>query len=162
MSRRLWTLGGGAAIYLVMVASVHPWAVVQGLAIAAAAAALAGGHGELPRGAEPQRWRLLAKLPNLLARQVLTGSYRVARVALGLEPVPRGTWVELPYGERPRVAPAALAIFETWSPGSYLVDVDSERRVLIFHVFDADDADDLRRRHSELLGTDEDDREEEA
>ena len=151
MSRWLWTVGGGTAVYLVMVASLDPWAVLQGLLISAGAAAVAGTRAKLPRGAQPQRWRPISKLPDLLVRQVVTGSLQVGAVALGIKPLPRGAWVELAYGERPGISPAAIGVLTTWSPGTYLLAVDEERRTMTFHLFDERDEDEFRRRHRELL-----------
>jgi multicomponent Na+:H+ antiporter subunit E len=154
VSRRIAPLLGGTVVYLVMVGRLDVPSLLQGLAASAAALALAraGGDGPAHRGSP---WPLLRALPDLAVRQVAAGSWKVALAAAGLRPQPEPARVEVPLPGRPRVSPAALAVLETLSPGTFLIDLDEERGVMVFHLFDAADAPGLRRRHAELLALEE-------
>ena len=150
-------LAAAVVIYLVMVGSSGAWAIAQGAVFGAFALALSAGFGEGaagPRWSSARRLRLLRELPDLLVRQVLLGSWRVARVAAGLAPIPRGGRVTVPLRAPPDSTTLALALLETLSPGTYLVDVDEERCELVFHVFDLDEREDLQRRQARLLDGD--------
>lgn len=145
VSRRGVAVGLGAALYLAMVGSVAPWAVVQGLlaawvALLVARPLLAPAHAE-----KTWSWAYLARLLVRSGREVVRGSWTVGLVAAGLRPVPRPAWIEVPVGERSPAHPDVVALLETFSPGSYLVEHDEERGVMLFHVFDAADAERLRR-----------------
>ena len=139
------------AIYLVMVGSFGAWALAQGVLFAALAGVLSGGLAAPHAGRGGSGPRLLRQLPDLLVRQVLLGSWRVARVAAGLRPIPRGGRVTVPLRAALDAETIALALLETLSPGTYLLDVDAERRQLVFHVFDLDEREDLQRRQARLL-----------
>lgn len=151
MSRWLAAVAGGTAIYLAVVGSLAPWAAVQGALAAAGAYALARTRSTDERPEGRRSWRALVPVAAATACDIFRGSWTVGSAAAGVRPVPRPEWVEVSVGEHPPVRPETLALLETMSPGSYLVDFDEERRVLLFHVFDHAEAEALRRRHARAL-----------
>lgn len=153
-----WALSvlGSTVLYLVLVARLDVASVVQGLVVSAGAVALVRAGGRRGERSGHRLLPLLPWVPVLAVREVLKGSWKVATAAAGLRPQPRGAVVEVPLGDRPAVNPAALAILETLSPGTYLIDTDRERGVMIYHLFDAADAPEMRRRQARLLGAEED------
>lgn len=145
VTRRGAAVGLGAALYLAMVGSVDPWAVAQGV-LAAWGALLVARPLRAPEPAETSwSWTYMARLLGRSGRDALRGSWTIALAAAGIRPVPRPAWIEVPVGENPPAHPDAVALLETFSPGSFLVEHDEERGVMLFHVFDAADAERLRR-----------------
>lgn len=149
---RLGGTAAGAVLYLAMVGSLDPWAVVQGVAVSLAALLVARQRLPSAHRWAGTSWRELARLAMRSARDVVAGSWKVGLAAAGLRSLPRPAWVEVPVGEQPPAHLDAAAILETLSPGTYLVDFDEERNVMLFHVFDADDAEALRRSLLPALG----------
>jgi multisubunit Na+/H+ antiporter MnhE subunit len=153
---------GGAALYVVLLARWDAWTCLQGLGAGLLACWVSGsaaGKAEGSGGAAPRRlpvapWRLVRHLPGV-AWQVLAGGWRVALVAVGLRPLPRGGLVEVPLAGAPAAMdPVVAALLETLSPGAFLVELDEQRQVVVFHAFDLNDAAELRRRHLRFLGLD--------
>lgn len=145
LARRAAALAACALLYLGMVGSLDPWAVAQALAVSTAALAVARPQLASLRSGHRGSWGHLARVAVRSARDVFAGSWKVGLAAAGLRPVPEPAWVEVRVGERPPAHPGALGLLETLSPGTYVVDFDAERRTMLFHVFDAADAESLRR-----------------
>jgi multicomponent Na+:H+ antiporter subunit E len=84
--------------------------------------------------------RALAFWPYLLValREIFVATWDVAAIVLGLRPAHPG-YVEVPIGERTSSGIVATAWLTTLIPGSVFIDVQPERDVMIFHVFDASD-----------------------
>ena len=150
-ARRVAAVGLGTALYLAMVGSAGPWAVAQGVLVAYGALLVARPL-LAPRAKKTWSWRYLTRLLLRSGRDVVHGSWTVGLAAVALSPVPRPAWIEVPVGERSPAHPDVVALLETFSPGTYLVDHDERRGVMLFHVFDAADAEPLRRSLVEALG----------
>lgn len=91
--------------------------------------------------------RLLAAVPLtavVLARG-LHGALLMAVAAVGRRPGSRGGFIEIPLGERTPSGAAASALFDSMAPGSYAVDIDEQRGVMLIHVLDASDEETIRR-----------------
>ena len=73
-----------------------------------------------------------------LAGQVLAdvagGTWRVAGMSTGLVDRPVPGLVEVPFGDRSPRGAAVHGLLLTLSPGTLLVDIDEDRRILLFHV----------------------------
>lgn len=89
--------------------------------------------------------RVLAFGPFLFAtlRDVIVGTWEVALVVLGRRPAVPG-YIEIPIGSRTPTGVAVTALLVTLAPGSVLVDVDWERKMMLFHLLDASDPDATR------------------
>ena len=84
--------------------------------------------------------RVLAFWPFLLVglREIVVATWDVAVIVLGFRPA-HPDFVEVPIGERTPVGIVVTSWLTTLIPGSVLIDVEPERDVMIFHVFDASD-----------------------
>jgi hypothetical protein len=136
-------LGWWLALFWLWLLLVGQWNREQ-LVAAAIAAAIAGGAAEFARSrtgfSAPLPPRLLADLPKalgmvfvdfgILAWALLAGvaRRRIVRGELVPRELPRGSWVT--GGAGPRAWTVLVASF---SPNAYVVDVDSESRVVLLH-----------------------------
>ena len=77
---------------------------------------------------------------------VVQGTWDVALRVLSVRPLEAPGVVRVPIGDRSDRGAAVTGLASSLSPGSVLVDIDWERRDLLFHVIDASDPDGLRAR----------------
>ena len=140
-----------AATYLLMLASADP--VDAATALVVAAVTLAVFRRFLFPGGERTGPGLLSRAVAFPAfalavlRDITLGTWHVALIVLHLRPLVAPGIVAVPFGERSRTGVLVGAFVATLSPGEFLVDVDEERRVVLLHVIDASDPDDVRRQH---------------
>ncbi len=85
-----------------------------------------------------------------VARDVVVGTWGVTLITLHLRPIGRSGIVAIPVGERSETGVAVSALVATLSPGEVLVDVDRGRGVMLIHVIDAADPEEIRRRHEDF------------
>jgi multisubunit Na+/H+ antiporter MnhE subunit len=134
------------AMYLLVLTSTAPGDIVVGIALAAALLAIGGPRYRQP-AAGWSRWS--AALAGTLlgtAREMVIGTVRTVRFALGGSASPG--FVEIPRGDRSRRAVALWGVLTGEAPDEYPVDVDDERDLLIVHVLDARDRTAIRQRHA--------------
>jgi multicomponent Na+:H+ antiporter subunit E len=155
VSRFLVSLVLLTLLWALALASADPWDLLIGALLSAALLwALRGflfTHGlRHPLGGLPRR--LLALVPFAVAVlfDVIRGTWEVTRVSLRLRPLGRPGIVAVPMGERSETGVAVTALAMTLSPGSVLVDVDWDRRVLFFHFLDASDPERLRAQQERM------------
>jgi multicomponent Na+:H+ antiporter subunit E len=142
-----------SATYLLMLASADPVDVLA--AVAVGGVLLLGFRRFLlgdARGcaSAPTLLRRVAAFPLFAAvvvRDVTVGTWQVALIVLHLRPLRSPGIVAIPMGERTSTGAAVSALVATISPGELLVDFDHERRMMLLHVIDASDPDEVRRRH---------------
>jgi multicomponent Na+:H+ antiporter subunit E len=82
--------------------------------------------------------------------EVVVGTWEVTLVTLHLRPLRRPGIVAVPIGDKTPAGLAAWAVVTGLPPGSFFVDVDEERRVVLIHTIDASDPEAFRRRQEEL------------
>ncbi len=138
------------ALYALALGSADPWDIafgtVLGLVLTTAARPLLfAGPGRPLRTLPGSAWAVLA-LAGIVVRDIVTGTWQVARVVLHLRPLESPGIVAVPLGERTRRGTAVSGLLLSIAPGEYLVDVDWERRVMLVHVIDASDPDEIRER----------------
>ena len=75
---------------------------------------------------------------------ILEGTWRVAMITLGLRPLARPGIVRLPLGVHSPYGLGPVGYFLTLSPGSFMVDIDWDRREMLVHVVDASDPEAVR------------------
>ncbi|MDQ4077321.1 MAG: Na+/H+ antiporter subunit E [Chloroflexota bacterium] len=151
MSRWLVSLALLTATYLMVLGSVAPWDVLMGALLSGVL--LAGTQRFLFTGRP-------APLPDLLGRivalvpfslmvlfDIVEGTWMVVLVVLRLRPLHRPGIVEVPIGERSPTGVAVSGIALTLSPGSYLVDIDWERDIMLYHVLDATEPEQIREKY---------------
>lgn len=140
-----------AATYLLALASADPVDVAAAVVVAGVLLLLFRrfllGAGR-PGGPSPPA-RLLAFLPlcAAVARDVVVGTWQVALIVLHVRALHSPGIVAIPFGERTPGGAAVSALLATISPGEVLVELDHERRIMLLHVIDASDPDEVRRRH---------------
>lgn len=75
---------------------------------------------------------------------IIQGTWTVALYSLGLKKLQSPGIVAVPIGERTAVGIAVSTLATTLSPGTFLVAVDYERRVMLIHSIEAEDPDAVR------------------
>jgi multicomponent Na+:H+ antiporter subunit E len=144
---RLLSVAALAAIYLLSLGSADPLDAAGGLVLAAALSLGLRGRLEGPHGAGSSLAGRVAAFPLLvggLLVEVLRGTWDVALRVLHLRPVECSGIVLVPIGERTELGVAVTGLLAGLSPGSMLVEVDTERQAMLFHVIDASDPDAVR------------------
>ncbi len=140
-------------IYAFVLASFHPWDLALG-ALLSAALLLAFRRFVFvaPPGESGLLRRALYAVPLCLAilHSILKGTWQVALVTLHLRPLSSPGIVAVPVGERTPAGVAFSALATTLAPGTFLVDVDWERGVMLIHTIDASDPEAVRREHEEF------------
>ncbi|HVL31299.1 MAG TPA: Na+/H+ antiporter subunit E [Solirubrobacteraceae bacterium] len=140
--------------YLLTLASFDPWDVAIGALLAAGV--LAWSRRALPASGRTGAGLLLRRIAAFplfaaaIVREVVTGTWQVSLIVLGLRPLARPGIVAVPIGERTPTGVAATALALTLSPGEVLVDIDDRSQVMLVHVVDASDPDAVRARHDEF------------
>jgi multicomponent Na+:H+ antiporter subunit E len=147
MGGRLLWVAVLAAVYLLTLGSAHPLDLAFGVVLAAVLSFGLRGRLERPQGPGPSLAARLAAAPLLLAAllaEIARGTWDVGLRVLGLRPVEHPGIVLVPIGERTELGVAVTGLLIGLSPGSLLVDVDSQRQAMVFHVIDAHDPDAVR------------------
>lgn len=154
MTRYVAAIAGLTLVYALALASFDPLDLLFGAVLSAALVFVSGrfvfgdGTGDgpsLPR-------RIISFFPFALAvfREVVKGTWEVALVTLHLRSLEKPGIVEVPIGERTPAGVAVWAVVTGLPPGSFFVDVDSGRKVVLIHVIDASDPGAFRRQQEEF------------
>jgi multicomponent K+:H+ antiporter subunit E/multicomponent Na+:H+ antiporter subunit E len=129
-------------------ASFDPWDLLFGLIIASGLIALFRGflHQDMSDKPPVRPRRLLAFLPffGAIIWEIITGTWTVTRIVLHPRPRNRPGIVAVPLGERTEAGVAISALAISISPGSSLIAIDWERRVMLLHLLDAKDPEEVR------------------
>lgn len=148
MSRFLLALALLVLVYALVLASVEPWDLAFG--------ALFGGvllwssrrfvfaDGGRPGGPLPPRLLAFVPFAAAVVWAILKGTWDVALVVLHVRPLVHPGIVAVPIGERSRLGVVVATLETSLSPGSVLVDIDWERRIMLIHFIDASDPDKIR------------------
>lgn len=75
---------------------------------------------------------------------IIQGTWTVAAYSLGIKKLQSPGIVAVPIGERTPVGVAVSSLATTLSPGTFLVEVDWERDVMLIHAIEAEDPDAVR------------------
>jgi multicomponent Na+:H+ antiporter subunit E len=147
-------------VYALALASFHPWDLLFGAGLSAALLFTCrrfvfDADGTAPRPADPRLTllgRVVAFVPfaAVVFRNILVGNVEVTLVTLGLRPLLRPGIVAVPVGDRTPTGVAVWAVVTGLPPGSYFVDVDRERGVVLIHVLDARDPEAYREEQEDF------------
>jgi multicomponent Na+:H+ antiporter subunit E len=145
-------------VYALALASFHPWDLLFGAGLSAAllfASRRFVFGGTAPRSAGrglTLLGRVVAFVPfaAVVLREVLVGTWEVTLVTLHLWPLVRPGIVAVPIGDRTPTGVAVWALITGLPPGSFFVDVDGERRVVLIHILDARDPEAYRRQQEDF------------
>ena len=80
----------------------------------------------------------------ILAREVVTGTWRVGIAVLSRRPVGVSGVIDVPMGERTDLGVAVSSLAISLTPGELVVELDWERRTMLVHALDASDPDRIR------------------
>lgn len=147
MSRLLFPTALLTLVYALVLASFQPWDLLLGAVLSGAILLLFRRAIFTGRPAGPGLLRRIAAFvpfTGAILREIAVGTGQVVLVVLHLRPLVRPGIVAVPLGDRTPVGVAVSALATTLSPGSYLIDVDWRRGVLLLHVLDARDPDAIR------------------
>lgn len=143
-------------VYLLALASADPLDALTGVLISAA---VVFGFGrflwdETGESTAPPLLVRAAAFPLFAAaviREITVGTWQVSLIVLGIRPLSRPGIVQIPIGERTPTGVAATALAITLSPGELLVEIDETEEVMLIHVLDASDPDEIRRRYDRFF-----------
>lgn len=134
--------------YTFALASSDPWDILFGLLLSVALLALFGPflRGDAAAKAPLQPRRLLAFIPfvGAVLRDIFVGTWTVLRIVLPPRPHNRPGIIVVPLGERTPGGVAVSALAVSLSPGSSLIAIDWEQRIMLLHLLDAADPDAAR------------------
>jgi multisubunit Na+/H+ antiporter MnhE subunit len=147
-------------VYALALASFHPWDLLFGAGLSAALLFASrrfvfDADGTAPRRAGRRLTllgRVVAFVPfaAVVCRNILAGNVEVTLVTLGLRPLLRPGIVAVPVGDRTPTGVAVWAVVTGLPPGSFFVDVDRERGVVLIHVLDARDPEAYREEQEDF------------
>ena len=154
MTRYAAAVAGLTLVYALALGSFHPLDLLfgAGLSVALVFTSRRFVFGGGPDGRASLLRRVAAFLPFSLAvfREVVVGTWEVTLVTLHLRPLKRPGIVEVPIGERTPAGVAVWAVVTGLPPGSFFVDVDGERGVVLIHILDASDPEAFRRQQEDF------------
>ncbi len=78
---------------------------------------------------------------------IVVGTWQVAMIVCGFRKLEHPGIIRVPLGDRSPTATGIAGLVITLSPGTFLVDVDWERREMLIHAIDASDPDGLREAY---------------
>jgi len=147
-------------VYALALASFHPWDLLFGAGLSAVLLFASrrfvfDADGTTPRPAGHRLTllgRVVAFVPfaAVVFRNILAGNVEVTLVTLGLRSLLRPGIVAVPVGDRTPTGVAVWAVVTGLPPGSYFVDVDRERGVVLIHVLDARDPEAYREEQEDF------------
>lgn len=154
MTRYVAAIAGLTLVYALALASFGPPDLLFGAVLSTALVfasrrfVFGGGPAEGPTFLR----RVVAFFPFALAVfwEVVVGTWEVTLVTLHLRPLRTPGIVAVPIGNKTPAGLAAWAVVTGLPPGSFFVDVDEERGVVLIHTIDASDPEEFRRRQEEL------------
>ena len=155
MTRYVAAVVGLTLVYALALGSFHPPDLLFGAGLSAALVVASRrfvfGDGPGGGGASFLR-RAAAFVPLSLAvlREVVVGTWEVTLVTLHLRPLESPGIVEVPIGEKTPTGVAVWAVITGLTPGTFFVDVDRERGVVLIHVIDASVPEAFRRKQQDF------------
>ena len=154
MTRYVAAIAGLTLAYALALGSFHPLDLLFGAGLSAALVFTSRRFvfGDGPDVRASLLRRVVAFVPFSLAvfREIVVGTWEVTLVTLHLLPLKRPGIVEVPVGERTPAGVAVWAVVTGLPPGSFFVDVDRERGVVLIHILDASDPEAFRRRQEDF------------
>ncbi|MDQ2684070.1 MAG: Na+/H+ antiporter subunit E [Chloroflexota bacterium] len=148
MMRFVATTVALTAVYTLALASADPWDLGIGAAIAVGVLLTFRRFLFADRGLPPrvalQRAVFFPLLALGAAANITRGTVQVTRVVLGWTTARQAGFVEIPTGDRTDVGVVVSGMLDTLSPGSVLVDIDSEAETWTIHALDAKNPDTVR------------------
>jgi multicomponent Na+:H+ antiporter subunit E len=141
-------------VYCATLASFHPWDIFFGALFSTVLLFIFRRFlfGESSWGLPGLPGRIVAFFPFAAATvyNIVTGTLDVTLVVLHLRPLKNPGIVAIPIAERTPTGVAVSMLATTLSPGTFLVDIDWERQVMLVHCLDASDPGVVIEEHQEF------------
>jgi multicomponent Na+:H+ antiporter subunit E len=154
VTRYVAAIAGLILVYALALGSFYPLDLLFGAGLSAAlvVASRRFVFGEEPGERPSFLRRVAAFVPFSLAvfREVVAGTWEMTLVTLHLRPLKSPGIVAVPIANRTPAGVAVWAIIVGLPPGSFFVDVDRERGVVLIHVIDAGDPEAFRRQQEDF------------
>ncbi len=148
MSRIVVSVALLTGVYLLTLASRDPWDIAIGAALSLALVLATRNYQFAhPAAPIPNFWRRLAAFPVFVVAvliDVARSTGEVAAISSGLRPLRAPGAIDVPMGDRTPLGVVVTSLVTTISPGSVLLELDWERRIMRFHSIDASDPDAFR------------------
>lgn len=151
MSRALPSIVLLTLVYAMVLASFKPLDLLVGAAISSALVfGLNGflfperGWSARVRGGFLRRLAAFPAYAGAVVWDIVQGTWTVSLYSLGVKKLESPGIVAVPIGERTPVGVAVSTLATTLSPGTFLVEVNWERRVMLIHSIEAGDPDAVR------------------
>lgn len=151
MSRALPSVLLLTVVYVFVLASFHPLDVAAGVVFSSALVFGLSrflyperGWSSTIRGGFLSRAAAFPAYAAAVTWDVIQGTWTVSLYTLGLRKLQSPGIVAVPIGERTQVGIAVSALATTLSPGTFLVEVDWDRGVMLIHAIEAEDPDAVR------------------
>jgi multisubunit Na+/H+ antiporter MnhE subunit len=144
-------------VFCLTLASFAPWDMVIGALLGSIV--LAVFHGAVPPipGYPADRLSVVVSrtihfvpFVGITVWEILIGSVRVALIVMGIRKLDHPGIVAVPIGERSKFGVMVTGITTSLAPGSIVLDVDWDRNMMLVHVIDASDPDQVRADIQEL------------
>ena len=131
------------AIYAAALSSADPWDLLFGALLATGLyvvfrASLAG-ESALPLGVFLRRVAAFPPFAWAICVDIFVGTWMVMGTVLRLRPLDQPGIIVVPLGERSRLGVFVSALAVSLSPGSTLIEIDWQRRIMLLHLLDASD-----------------------
>ena len=154
MTRYVATIAGLTLAYALALGSFHPLDLLFGAGLSATlvVASRRFVFGDEP-GERPSFLRRVAAFvpfSSAVFWQVVAGTWEVTLVTLHLRPLKSPGIVEVPIANRTPTGVAVWAVITGLAPGTFFVDVDRERGVVLIHVIDAGDPEAFSREQEDF------------
>jgi multicomponent K+:H+ antiporter subunit E/multicomponent Na+:H+ antiporter subunit E len=144
-------------VFCLTLASFAPWdmaigALLGSISLAVFHGAVPGIKGKPDNELPAWPYRALAFIPfaGITVWEILIGSVRVAAIVMGLRKLEHPGIVAVPIGARSKMGVVVTGITTSLAPGSVLLDVDWDRNLMLVHVIDASDPDQIRAGMQDL------------
>ncbi len=147
-------------VYALALGSFHSWDLLFGAGLSAALLFASRRFVFAAEGTAPRPdgrgltllGRAVAFVPfaAVVFRNIVVGNWEVTLVTLHLRPLVRPGIVAVPVGDRTPTGVAVWAVVTGLPPGSFFVDVDRERGVVLIHVLDARDPEAFREQQEDF------------
>jgi multisubunit Na+/H+ antiporter MnhE subunit len=148
MSRFLLALVPLVLTYAFVLASFDPWDLGFGAAVGAAllwsTRGFTFGDSIAPVADLPRRAFWSVPFAAAVLWEIVKGTWNVVLVVLHVRPLAHPGLVAVPFEERSRLGVFVSALAMTISPGSFPVEFDWNRRIMLVHFLDASDPDAIR------------------
>lgn len=147
-------------VYSLALASFHPWDLILGAILSSVLLSIFKWFDtsdaddtaaqQPPGGSSLGRFGAFFPFVVAVAREILSGGWRVFLVTVGLKRPQSPGIVAVPLGERSRRGVSVSAFLVAFTPGTLLVEVDEQNWQMLIHAVDAANPEFVRESQERL------------